>query len=95
MWKAASLIQAARQLSVTLTALVSDALRSTLAEPPPAEFHLALPVTQSRRMLTLPTVLSNDRNFDRFRTSGSPDSLPDRPFQHCSGGDKPEMQLWQ
>jgi len=38
---------------VTLTALISDALRRTLADPPPAEFRLDLPVTQGRRMPTV------------------------------------------
>ncbi len=43
----------ARQLGVTLTALISDALRRTLAESTPAEFRLTLPVTQGRRMPTV------------------------------------------
>jgi hypothetical protein len=43
----------ARQLGVTLTALIADALRRTLAEPPPAEYRLELPVTQGRRMPTV------------------------------------------
>ncbi len=34
-------------------ALISDALRRTLAEPAPAEFRLDLPVTQGRRMPTV------------------------------------------
>jgi hypothetical protein len=40
----------ARRMGVTLTALISDALRRALAEPAPAEFRLDLPVTQGRRM---------------------------------------------
>jgi hypothetical protein len=43
----------ARRLGVTLTALIADALRRTLAEPPPAEYRLELPVTQGRRMPTV------------------------------------------
>lgn len=43
----------ARRLGVTLTDLVSDALRRMLAEPAPAEFRLELPVTQGRRMPTV------------------------------------------
>jgi len=40
----------ARRMGVTLTALISDALRRTLAEPVPPEFQLSLPVTQGRRV---------------------------------------------
>ncbi len=40
----------ARRMGITLTTLVSNALRRTLAEPPPAEFRLDLPVTHGRRM---------------------------------------------
>lgn len=43
----------ARRLGVTLTALISDALRKALAEPTPAEFRLDLPVTQGSRMPTV------------------------------------------
>lgn len=43
----------ARRLGMTLTDLVSDALRRMLAEPSPAEFRLELPVTQGRRMPTV------------------------------------------
>jgi hypothetical protein len=34
---------------VTLTALISDAVRKVLAGPAPAAFRLDLPVTQGRR----------------------------------------------
>jgi plasmid stability protein len=40
----------ARRNGVTLTALISDALRKALAEPAPAPFHLDLPVTHGRRL---------------------------------------------
>ncbi len=43
----------ARRQGVTLTALVSDALRRTLAEPAPAAFRLDLPVTHGSRMPTV------------------------------------------
>ncbi len=43
----------ARRQGVTLTALVSDALRRTLEEPVPAGFRLDLPTTQGSRMPTL------------------------------------------
>jgi hypothetical protein len=43
----------ARRMGVTLTALISDALRRALAEPAPAEFRLDLPVTRGRRMPTV------------------------------------------
>ncbi len=43
----------ARRMGVTLTALISDALRRTLAEPAPAEFRLNLPVTRGSRMPTV------------------------------------------
>ncbi len=43
----------ARRQGVTLTALVSDALRRTLAEPAPAGFRLDLPVTHGSRMPTI------------------------------------------
>lgn len=43
----------ARRMGVTLTALISDALRRTLAEPAPAAFRLDLPVTQGRRRPTV------------------------------------------
>jgi hypothetical protein len=39
-----------RRQGVTLTALVSDAIRRALAEPPPARFRLDLPVTRGNRM---------------------------------------------
>jgi hypothetical protein len=52
-----ALMQAAREraqrMGVTLTALISDALRRALAEPAPAEFWLDLPVTRGRRMPTV------------------------------------------
>lgn len=44
--------ECARRMGVTLTALASDALRRTLAEPPPAEFRLNLPVTHGNQMPT-------------------------------------------
>jgi Bacterial antitoxin of type II TA system, VapB len=40
----------ARRDGLTLTALISDALRKMLAEPPPAAFRLDLPVTHGRRL---------------------------------------------
>ncbi len=40
----------ARRQGVTLTTLVSDALRRVLAEPPPAGFRLDLPFTMGNRM---------------------------------------------
>jgi hypothetical protein len=43
----------ARRMGVTLTELVSDALRRALSEPAPAEFRLDLPVTHGRRMPTV------------------------------------------
>lgn len=43
----------ARRQGVTLTALVSDALRRTLEEPAPAAFRLDLPVTLGSRMPTV------------------------------------------
>lgn len=43
----------ARRMGVTLTTLISDAVRRTLAEQAPAEFRLDLPVTQGRRMPTV------------------------------------------
>ncbi|MGH3805652.1 MAG: type II toxin-antitoxin system VapB family antitoxin [Pseudonocardiaceae bacterium] len=43
----------ARRMGVTLTELVSDALRRALSEPTPAEFRLDLPVTHGRRMPTV------------------------------------------
>lgn len=43
----------ARRQGVTLTELISDALRRVLAEPAPAEFRLDLPVTHGRRMPTV------------------------------------------
>ena len=43
----------ARRMGVTLTALISDALRRALAEPAPAEFRLDLPATRGRRMPTV------------------------------------------
>lgn len=43
----------ARQLGVTLTTVIADALRRTLAEPVPAGFRLELPVTQGRRKPTV------------------------------------------
>jgi urease accessory protein UreF len=43
----------ARRQGVTLTKLVSDALRLALAEPPPARFRLDLPVTRGNRMPAL------------------------------------------
>jgi hypothetical protein len=43
----------ARRQGVTLTALVSDALRRVLAEPPPAKFRLDLPATMGTRMPTV------------------------------------------
>lgn len=43
----------ARRMGVTLTALISDALRKSLADAPPAEFRLDLPVTPGRRIPTI------------------------------------------
>ncbi len=43
----------ARAQGVTMTELVSDALRKALAEPAPAEFRLELPATRGRRMPTV------------------------------------------
>jgi len=43
----------ARRQGVTLTTLVSDALRRALAESPPAGFRLDLPVTHGRRPPTV------------------------------------------
>ncbi|MGH3979006.1 MAG: ribbon-helix-helix protein, CopG family [Pseudonocardiaceae bacterium] len=39
----------ARRRGLTLTELVSDALRKTLAEPAPVGFRLDLPITRGRR----------------------------------------------
>ncbi len=39
----------ARRRGMTLTALISDALRRVIAEPVPAEFRLDLPVTHGKR----------------------------------------------
>lgn len=43
----------ARRHGVTLTALVSEALRRVLAEPSPAGFRLDLPFTVGNRMPTV------------------------------------------
>ncbi len=43
----------ARRLGVTLTMVISDALRRALAEPTPTEFRLELPVTHGTRMPTV------------------------------------------
>ena len=43
----------ARHQGVTLTELISDALRRVLAEPAPTEFRLDLPVTHGRRTPTV------------------------------------------
>lgn len=43
----------ARRTGMTLTALISDALRSALAAPAPVPFRLHLPVTRGRRMPTI------------------------------------------
>ena len=43
----------AQRLGVTLTTLVSEALRRMLAEPSPAEFRLDLPFTVGNRMPTV------------------------------------------
>ncbi len=43
----------ARRQGVTLTELISDALRRVLVEPTPAEFRLDLPVTHGRRAPTV------------------------------------------
>jgi|SRR5215475_7765336 len=43
----------ARRRGMTLTALVSNALRRALAEPSPVRFHLDLPVTRGDRMPTI------------------------------------------
>ena len=43
----------ARRQGLTLTALISDALRRALAEPVPAKFRLDLPVTHGRRPPTV------------------------------------------
>ncbi len=40
----------ARRRGVTLTTVISDALRRTLADPTPTTFRLELPVTHGRRM---------------------------------------------
>lgn len=46
-------LERARSTGVTLTALISDALRRALGEPAPAEFRLDLPITNGRRMPTV------------------------------------------
>lgn len=63
----------ARRQGVTLTTLVSDALRRTLSEPTPAEFRLELPATCGTRMPTV-DVDSNaalEEYLDRTERSAS------------------------
>jgi len=48
----------ARRQGLTLTELISDALRRVLAEPTLAEFRLDLPVTPGRR-IPAPDIASN------------------------------------